>query len=146
MSQYILQLTPEAEAKIEIEREQKLTSYRRDYWQQYKKNHKRVYGTMTLEEYAQVKARAEVHGFTVWEQIWQESQNYCNKSYLPDQNIRSQISKLYAELRRIGNNLNQIAKKTHIFAGKNAGQQAREQIAALEEEIAQFTMRPWGRS
>jgi len=37
---------------------------------------------MTLEEYAQVKARAEAHGFTVWEQIWQESQNYCNKTYL----------------------------------------------------------------
>ena len=145
MSQYILKFTPEAEAKLEIEREKKLTSYRRNYWQQYKKKHKRVYGTLTLEEYAQVKSRAEACGLTIWEQIWQESQHYCEKSYLPNQIIQSDIDQLYTELRRIGNNLNQIAKKTHLFNSHNTGQAAREQIAMLEEAVAQFVKHPWGR-
>lgn len=146
MTQHILQLTPEAEANIEIEREQKLTSYRRDYWQQYKKTHKRVYGTLTLQEYAHAKARADVHDLAVWEQIWQESQSYRNNNYLPDREIKDQISELCTELRRIGNNINQIAKKTHLFSSQSSEREARDQIAQLEEAVAQFTKQPWGQS
>lgn len=138
-----LELTPEPEAKAEAEREERRTRYRRDYWQRYKAKHPRIYGTLTQGEYAEIKAIAKANGRSVWEQIWLESQAYRQKKYLPSEALKEEIGQLYAELRRIGNNLNQIARRGNVFGRLSKPGAAVEQVEKLEEAIARFVSRPW---
>lgn len=137
-----LQLTPEDEAKLDAEREAHLVAYRRRYWQQYKVRNKRVYGTLTKPEFAEIKAIADYNGRSVWEQIWLESCAYRKQEYLPSTELNGRIEALYVELRRIGNNLNQIARSHN--SGKLIDPhfvQTSEQIATLENAVSQFIAR-----
>ncbi len=141
-----LELPPEDKAKLDAEREAHLVTYRRKYWQHYKAKHRRVYGTLSKSEFADIKAIADYNGRSVWEQIWQESCAYRHHQYLPTTELNKQIEGLYAELRRIGNNLNQIARNHN--SGKVTDPyliQTSQQIAHLEETVSQFISKPWGR-
>jgi len=138
-----LELTPEDEAKLDAEREAHLVAYRRKYWQHYKAKHKRVYGTLKKSEFTEIKAVADYNGRSVWEQIWRESCTYRSQTFLPTTKLNSQIETLYAELRRIGNNLNQIARNHN--SGKVTDPylvQTSQQIAELEEAVSEFVSRP----
>lgn len=141
--QFKLELTPEPEAKLEAEREERLAKYRRDYWQRYKAKHPRVYGTLTESEHAEIKAIAKANGRSVWEQIWLESCAYRQKKYVPSEALKDEIGQLYAELRRIGNNLNQIARRGNIFGRLSNSGATAEYVEQLENAVARFVSRPW---
>ena len=143
MEDFRLEPTPEDEARREAEKEARQVAYRRRYWQQYKQEHRRVYGTVTPEEYEAVRALALASGRSVWEQIWSESCAYRAQTYLPPEAILTEIRRLYAELRRIGNNLNQIAHHSNIFQRVAAPKQVGVQLDALEQAIARFVSKPW---
>ena len=141
-----LELTPEDEANLDAEREAHLVAYRRKYWQQYKSRHGRVYGTLTKTEFAEIKAIAKYNGRSVWDQIWIESCAYRSQKFLPPKEIEDQIHRLYSELRRAGNNLNQIAR--HYNKGRVHHPMlldASHTLEKLEEAVSQFVSRPWRR-
>lgn len=71
MEQARLELIPTS--PDELEAYERLVRYRRDYWLQYKQRHKRVYGALTPEEYAEIKALADANERSVWQEIWQQA-------------------------------------------------------------------------
>ena len=94
-------------------REAKMQAYRKSYWERYRKTRRRVYGTLTNEEYDMLEQRAKVAGRSVWEQIHRESSAYAKREYLPGKSVEKKLVTLISQLRRIGSNLNQIAKEQH---------------------------------
>lgn len=133
----------EREKAEEIER----ATYRRTYWQGYAKKVKRIFGTVTPEDYNAVKQRADEAGRSVWRQVWAESQAYWRAQPLATGEIADNQRELVTELRRIGNNLNQLARLGHIQNRKqgavktNEGSleaEAMEQLARLEEVVTKF--------
>ena len=112
-------------------------AYKADYWQQFKKSHKRVYGTLTHRQYFAVKARADDHGRSVWEQIWLESSAYSQQEFLPTSTIERELVALKVQLRKIGNNVNQAAHHGNRFKRLIGERQIFEHLKQLEKQIEQ---------
>ena len=91
-------------------------AYNRTYWQDYAKRHKRVFGTLSLAEYAEIKQTADQSHRTVWQQVWAESLAYRSGKQVPTQTLEDGQQALLIEMRRIGNNLNQLARLGHVRA------------------------------
>ncbi|MGB0712144.1 MAG: hypothetical protein ACPGUC_01165 [Gammaproteobacteria bacterium] len=121
---------------------ERMVRYRREYWQQYKHN-KRVYGTLTPEEYAEIKAMADANGRPVWQEIWQQSLAYRQKRYLPPEDVKEEISKLYAELRQFNDSVRQLAEKNNLFGRMRMPPAISDRISELEARIERFTKKPW---
>lgn len=135
--------TFEREKAVEADR----SSYRRKYWQGYAKRVKRIFGTVTCEEYGEVQERADEAGRSVWGQVWAEARAYRDGRKLATGEIADQQRELIIELRRIGNNLNQLARLGHIKDSKtwvlhksdrSLGAEAMRQLAQLEEVVTKF--------
>lgn len=144
--QFQLRLTPDSDAAIERDRLERETRYRRDYWQKYKDTHKRVFGTLTKAQHAQIKAVADANDRPVWTQIWAESCAYRKAEFLPSTEIMARQDRLIAELRRIGNNLNQLAAQGHVQNLPDGTRAVASQMRALEQQIQDFTRQPWVKS
>lgn len=122
--------------------------YRRKYWQDYTKRVKRIFGTVTRAEYEAAKQRANEAGRSVWGQVWAEATAYREQTLVPTIEIADQQRELIAELRRIGNNINQLAKLGHVHARKHGGlgaqpsnpigTEAMRQFEKLEAKVARF--------
>lgn len=140
---YRLRLTPDNEREIERERVERDAQYRRRYWQEYKKTHVRVFGTLSKSDHANMKAIADAHGRPVWTQIWMESCAYRRAEFLPSPEIMARQDRMIAELRRIGNNLNQLARQGHVGRLPHGAQSIGDAMEALESEIIAFTRHPW---
>lgn len=142
-----LQLSSDETHEREKAEEADRAAYRRTYWQGYAKKVKRIFGTVTPAEYVAVKARAGEAGRSVWGQVWAESQAYHDGRNLASGEVADQQRQLISELRRIGNNLNQLARLGHIQARKHVGIRATpdaittetmQQLTLLEEAVAKF--------
>lgn len=142
-----LRLSSEATHEREKAEEAERASYRRTYWQGYAKKIKRIFGTVTPAEYEVVKQRADEAGRSVWGQVWAEAQAYNQGTILASAEVAEQQRTLVIELRRIGNNLNQLARLGHIEQRKhgdlvrpdaNITSQAHEQLAKLEAVVTKF--------
>lgn len=122
--------------------------YRRNYWQAYSKRVKRIFGTVTRAEYDAAKLRADDAGRSVWRQVWAEATAYREQTLLPNGEIADQQRELVAEMRRIGNNINQLARLGHIRARKHGdlssvnsdsiGTETIRQLEKLEAKVARF--------
>ncbi len=146
-----LRLSSDAAFEREKAAEAERADYRRRYWQKYSKRVRRVFGTVTPNEYAAIAVRAEATQDgepSVWRQIWLESHAYVSGNTLPTAEIAEQQRELLAELRRIGNNINQLARLAHIRANREGGlssapedglgAEAIRQFERLEAQITQF--------
>lgn len=142
-----LRLSADETHEREKAEEAKRASYRREYWQGYAKKVKRIFGTVTPEDYKAVQLRSEEAGRSVWGQVWAESQAYWKSQPLATGAIAEQQRELVTELRRIGNNLNQLARLGHI-QNRKAGMlqasngsleaEAMQQLARLEDVVTKF--------
>lgn len=122
--------------------------YRRKYWQGYARRVKRIFGTVTRTEYDAVKERADAAVRSVWGQVWAEAAAYREQTLVSTSEIADQQRELIAELRRIGNNINQLAKLGHVQARKHGGlgaqpsspigTEAMRQFDKLEAKVARF--------
>lgn len=135
--------THEREKLVEADR----AAYRRKYWQGYAKKVKRVFGTVELEEFQAAKQRADEASRSIWGQIWAESKAYRNGQILASCEMAEQQRALIVELRRIGNNINQLARLGHIHnrkhgqlnqADSTVGGEAMRQLSKLEAAFAKF--------
>ena len=117
--------------------------YRKRYWQRFHKTRKRVYGTLTVEQYAEIEQRAEDAGRAVWTQIHAEAEAYARGEYLPPKDIEEQISELIIQLRRIGTNVNQITREFHQ-EGIHDEPDLLRNLNELEILIRAFVKKPWG--
>jgi len=142
-----LRLASEETFEREKAEEAGRASYRRTYWQGYAKKVKRIFGTVTPCEYDAIKRSADDADRSVWGQIWAEAQAYRAERTLATGEIAEQQRALVSELRRIGNNLNQLARLGHIRNRKHGdlgqdandlGDEAMKQLALLEEVVTRF--------
>ena len=136
---------PSPSAATAAGKAERLKAYRRAYWLTFKRDHVRVYGTLTKAEHTEIKRIAERSGRSVWEQIWRESLAYRRGDYLPTTDIAARIEGLYGQLRAIGNNLNQIARRANISGQVRSPRDVLRQVEYLEGVIADFVKRPWTR-
>lgn len=116
--------------------------YNQRYWQQYKKQRRRIYGSVSPAEYHALEHRANSSGRSVFQQLWQESQAYCQQRYLPSATLAQLQRELILEIRRIGNNLNQQTRYLHSFRRMVAQRQVFAQLQELEQLISKFTRDP----
>ncbi len=86
---------------------------------------------------------ADAHDRPVWTQIWMESCAYRRAEFLPTPEIMARQDRIIAELRRIGNNLNQLAKQGHTQRLATGGNNIASEMEQLEQEILAFTRQPW---
>ena len=125
------------------ERTEQKRLYRQRYWQRFQQTRQRVYGTLTKEEYAAFEQRADEAGRAVWTQIKTEAEAYARGEYLPTKEIDERVTELVVQLRRIGNNVNQIAHKLNAGGDFQQPNFVRS-LDELEKIIRRFVKRPWG--
>ena len=116
--------------------------YRQRYWQRFQQTRKRVYGTLTTDEYAELERRAEDAGRAVWTQIHAEAEAYARGEYLPPKEIEERISELIVQLRRIGTNVNQITREFNTDGSFDEPNLLRS-LDELEAIVRAFVKRPW---
>jgi hypothetical protein len=133
-----LQLSPNDIFKQELVKEANRTDYRRQYWQGYAKRVKRVFGTLSLHEFAEAKERAEANGRSVWGQIWAESCAYRKQTLLPTSEIAIQQKQLLSKLQRIEENISHLAQIGHIQNRKHGGIIAQSGDSLGNEALRQF--------
>lgn len=104
-------------------------------WQRFAAKHKRIYGSLPRDQYHQILAHAEAQGRTPFQQIWLESCAYRNHGYVPSEAVLAELSALSAEVRRIGNNLNQLAYQSNRFGRFLAEKQAKQNLQMLEARL-----------
>lgn len=131
------------DAATNADRAANMRVYRQRYWQRFHKTRKRVYGTLTAEQYAAIEQRAEDAGRAVWTQIHAEAAAYARGEYLPPKDIEDQISELIIQLRRIGTNVNQITREFHS-KGVHDEPDLLRNLNELEMLIRAFVKKPWG--
>ena len=107
-------------------------SYQKGYWRKYKNHHRQVVGTLTLDEYDQIKRTAKGFNRGVWSQIWLESCAYRHQQSVPIPAVEKALREAKSELRRIGNNINQIAIQSHVLAKLLKERQLLNELEALE--------------
>lgn len=117
--------------------------YRKRYWQRFHKTRKRVYGTLTAEQYAAIEQRAEDAGRAVWTQIHAEAEAYARREYLPTKDVEELNRELIIQLRRIGTNVNQITREFHQ-EGIHDEPDLLRNLNELETLIRAFVKKPWG--
>ena len=125
------------------ERRQEKRQYHHEYWRQYKKTRRRVTGTLTETEYAEIEQRANEAGRAVWTQIHAEAAAYARGEYLPTKEIDLRISELIMQFRRLGNNINQIARELNTDGGFDQPEFV-QNLEELETLIRAFVKMPWG--
>lgn len=113
---------------------------RKKYWEQFRASHKRVYGSLTHGDYDQMSQHASEHGRSLWHQIWFESCAYRKQEYLPSEDLKKEVATLCAEIRRIGNNLNQIAYHSNRFGKVLAERHALAHLEHLEKKLQQAVL------
>lgn len=121
-------------------------AYARAYWAEYKQRVKRVHGTLSPRDYAMIQRLAQDNGRTVWGQIWAESEAYRTGGAVHGAEVEAKVDALHAELRRIGNNLNQLAKTGNIFGRLKRPGEVAARLEELEQAVADFVARPLGDS
>ena len=119
-------------------REQERREYQQHYWQQYRRSHRRVYGRLSSEEYAAIDARAKEAGRSAWQQIKAESESYASGKHVPPQEVEERLTELIVHFRRIGNNLNQMAKEMHARGKLPHCEAFNERLDELEREIKKW--------
>ena len=91
--------------------------------------------------------RADDAGRSVWGQVWAEAQAYQRGLALASGEVADQQRQLISELRRIGNNLNQLARLGHVQSRKHSvlnpspdtiTSQTMAELAELEAAVAKF--------
>lgn len=124
-------------------RRAKMREYRAAHKKRWLLKNKVVYGSMGHGEWEEMSAIARRSGRTVWQEVWCESKAWRRQRFLPTKDIEARIERLYIELRRIGVNVNQVAKAANAGLPVDRAVTGRE-IAKLEQAISQFVAKPWG--
>ena len=127
---------------------EKLTQYRRNYWQGYKNKIRRVFGTLNIPDYNFWENRAKHYDRTVWGEIYACACAYVKNTILAYPDILNAQTALQTDLRRIGNNINQAVRLGHIKAHHDGtlyavhdneiGQAVLNQLHKLEARITLF--------
>jgi len=135
--------TPPYPPEDDDDRAEKMRVYRQRYWKRFHTTRKRVYGTLTAEQYADIEKRAEDAGRAVWTQIHAEAEAYARGEYLAPKAIEEQVTELIIQLRRIGTNVNQITREFHQDGIHDEPDLLRN-LQELEMLIRAFVKKPWG--
>lgn len=124
-------------------RTERMRGYRKRYWDRFAETRRRIYGSVTNAEYEEIERRAKEADRSVWTQLHAEARAYARGEYLPSNDVAGLVTDLVVQLRRIGNNLNQITREMYRRDDIDAAELG-SVVAELEAEIRSFVSRPWG--
>lgn len=135
----------ESEAiRLDTEREaRRRVQKRRYYHETFQQKKRRVHGTLDRSEYDELAKRAEAEGRSPWQQLLAESRAYQSGMYVPSAQVENELQRLNVECRRIGNNLNQMAKRINILGRLRYEGSIKSELRALLEAIENTTKRLW---
>ena len=126
---------------VEAETKEKRRQQNKESWARFKETRRRIYGTLSKEEYAVWEERAEEAGRAVWEQVHAEATAHAEGTHLPTRTLEEQIAELISQLRRIGNNVNQIARTLNA-GGDMSDDQYVQMLIELEALVTEFVKKP----
>jgi len=109
--------------------------YQHQYWQNYRQKNRRVYGAISEKDYQLIKYLADQNDRGVWTQIWLESCAYRKGERLLSQRTEDELRSLKIEIRRIGTNINQIAKHSNGLKKLLQDRQLLKNLEALENQL-----------
>lgn len=112
---------------------------RKRYWRRFRQTRRRVYGSLTHEDYAALKARADAQGRHVWEQVWAESQAYVTRKAIPSHGIEAKLTDVTRTLRGAASNINQIARYSNRLRRVFSEKRIIERVQAMEQAVHDFT-------
>lgn len=115
--------------------------YLREYMRKRRAEQKRVEVVYSLDEYRRLEREARAHGQKVAPFIKACAEAYLEKSYVvPDE---ERVHELRLALRRIGTNVNQIARKANRSGlGSHDIEQALALIYELEDRVGEALRNP----
>lgn len=116
------------------------SKYHKQYWKRYKKSHKQISLTLTLDEYKMWQSAADRQGRrSVGQQIKAEAMAYRQQEHLPELDTQHYLTDLIRILRGIENNLNQLAKQSNTFKHMVVEREAIKMLKDLENTAEGFT-------
>ena len=115
--------------------------YLREYMRKRRVHQKRLELVYSLDEYRRLEREAQRHGRKVTSFIKACVEAYLKKTYVvPDE---EKVQELRLALRRIGTNLNQIARKAHRSGlGSQDIEQALALVYELEDQVGEAFRNP----
>lgn len=110
----------------------------------YRKEHRYINCVLTLEEYDVLKERAVSIGRKPTVYLREAAFAYMQARYLVPSGVEEQLSTLIAELRKIGGNVNQLAKRANRIQKLTVWDAvlARERLNQLEDRVKAFIRNP----
>ena len=132
-------LPSDAAHKAGAEKYEKTASYQKLYQRKWLARNTRVNGSLSNEKFAELEARAKAADRKPFWQLWAESQAYLKGQRLLSLEEAENQRLIISELRRIGNNINQLARLGHLEARKHGGLRATQGDRIGAETLRQFT-------
>ena len=110
----------------------------------YRKEHRYINCVLTLEEYDLLKNYAQASGQKPTVYLREAAFAYMGKRYLVPKDIEEQLKLLVVEIRKIGGNVNQVAKRANRMQKLMVWDavRARERINQLEDRVKAFIRNP----
>ena len=107
---------------------------------------KRVYISMSYEDYADLEKIARKNGRTVAQQVYAQSKAYQKNEFLPSKSLEAKINAFGVTFNRIGTNINQIAFHSNYFNRFFQEKNFLEEFSQLQIAVEGFLNRPWKNS
>ncbi len=110
----------------------------------YRKERRYINCVLTLEEYNLLKNHAQASGKKPTAYFREAAFAYIGKRYLVPKGVEEQLNMLVAEVRKIGGNVNQLAKRANRMQKLTVWDavRARERINQLEDRVKAFIRNP----
>ncbi len=124
-----------------LNQSEKIKKYNKAYWGRYINKVGRISFTLPRSEYLAAKKEADRNGRPLGQHVREEWRAYRKHEYLPSAQVEAILQALSVELSRIGNNLNQQMKVSHIFREVFSKKGGLAYLEQLEDKIYQAVVR-----
>lgn len=123
-------------ASLEAERLERRRAQKRRYWNEtFQKKKRRINGSLEAAEFKDLAARAEREGRSPWQQLLVESRAYRSGEYAPSETVEQELQVLNVQCRKIGTNLNQMARHSNRLRRLLAERPVQRELQTLLDEL-----------
>lgn len=135
---------PTSKAELEAERLARRRAQKRRYWNEtFQKKKRRINGSMDVGEFKELQARAKQQGRSPWKQLLAESRAYRAGEYLPSEAVETELQALNVQCRKIGTNLNQMAKHSNKLRRLWSERPVQKELQSLLAEMRAVIATLW---
>lgn len=131
-------------ACLDAEREARRREQKRRYYHEtFQQKKRRIHGTLERAEYEALAKRAKAEDRSPWQQLLAESRAYQAGAYVPSAVVETELQQLNVECRKIGTNLNQMAKHSNRLRRLWSERPVQNELKALLQRLEQSITRLW---